>query len=63
MATKKTPPSREQLAALANKLKDAPTIANDEQMSLWASIGRADGWASMTPSEREDYRVKHNELA
>ncbi|CAG9169897.1 hypothetical protein [Cupriavidus pinatubonensis] len=62
MPTKKTPPTREQLAALADKLKDAPAIGNDAQMALWASIGRADGWASMSQAERDDYRAKHNQL-
>lgn len=62
MAGKKPQPTREQLAALAGKLKDAPTIGNDAQAALWESIGRADGWASMSPSEKDSYRVRHDVL-
>jgi len=60
MATKKAPPTREQLAA---KLKGAPATSNDAQAALWASIGRADGWSAMTEAERDEYRAKHNQLA
>jgi hypothetical protein len=60
--TKKSPPTREQLAALAAKLNDAPVIGNDAQMSLWVSIGRADGWASMSKQEKDDYRARHDGL-
>jgi hypothetical protein len=62
MTEKKSPPSREQLAALAAKLKDAPAIGNAAQAALWESIGRADGWAPMSQSERADYRVRHDSL-
>jgi len=62
MATKKTPPTREQLAALQAKLKDAPAIGNDQQAALWESIGRAEGWASMSQQLKDDYRVRHDQL-
>lgn len=64
MATpKKPPPSREQLIALAAKIKDAPGVNNQAQMDLWLSIGKADGWAAMSPSEKESYRARHSQLA
>lgn len=59
---KKSPPTREQLAALAVKLNEAPAISNAAQATLWESIGRADGWASMSKPEKDDYRVRHNLL-
>ena len=63
MPTKKTPPTRDQLAALSTTLKDKPATSNDAQAALWASIGRVDGWAAMTEAERNEYRAKHNALA
>lgn len=62
MATKKAAPTREQLAALAKKLNDAPTIGNDKQADLWNSIGRADGWAAMSQASKDDYRARHDQL-
>lgn len=62
MATKKAPPTREQLAALAKKLNDAPTIGNDAQAGMWESIGRADGWAALSPDKRAEYRARHDQL-
>jgi hypothetical protein len=59
---KKAPPSREQLAAVAAKLKDAPSVGDDAQAALWASVGRADGWASMSQAEKDDYRAQHDQL-
>jgi hypothetical protein len=61
-STKKSPPTREQLAALATKLNDAPTVGNDAQASLWESIGRANGWAAMSKPEKDAYRVRHDQL-
>ncbi|PNE59920.1 hypothetical protein A8H39_01875 [Paraburkholderia fungorum] len=62
MAAKKLQPTREQLATLGAKLRDAPTIGNDAQAALWSSIGRADGWASMSQSAKDDYRTRHGLL-
>lgn len=63
MATaKNSPPTREQLAALAAKLHDAPAVGNNEQAALWESIGRATGWASMSKAEKDDYRARHDLL-
>ncbi|MCA7889057.1 hypothetical protein LGM58_38410 [Burkholderia contaminans] len=61
-APKKSQPTREQLAALAAKLNDAPAVSNDAQAALWESIGRACGWASMSKLEKEEYRVRHDRL-
>ncbi len=60
--TKKASPTREQLAALATKLKGAPAVSNDAQQKLGESIGRADGWASMSQQQRDDYRTQHDLL-
>lgn len=62
MATTKTPPTREQLQALAAKLNAAPAIGNDQQAALWESIGRADGWAVLSQSLKGEYRVRHDQL-
>lgn len=62
MATKKAPPTREQLVALAKKLNDAPTIGNERQADLWNSIGRVDGWAALSPEKKAEYRASHDQL-
>lgn len=57
-----TSPTREQLAALASRVKEAPAIGNDAQAALWASVGRADGWAAMSLAAKADYRARHDQL-
>ncbi|CAJ4329648.1 Uncharacterised protein [Burkholderia pseudomallei] len=59
---KKSQPTREQLTALAAKLNDAPVVGNSAQAALWQSIGRADGWASMSKLEKDSYLLRHDQL-
>lgn len=59
---KKVPPTREQLATLAAKLKGAPVVGNDAQANLWKSMGGADSWASMSHQDKEKYRAQHDLL-
>lgn len=59
----KAKPTREQLAALAAKLADAPAIGNDDQGRLWDEIGGADGWAAMDAQAKTIFRARISSAA
>lgn len=51
-------PSHAELASLAAKLKDAPTISNAAQAAMWKEIGAATGWAVMEEAEKAAFRIR-----
>ena len=60
---KKAKPTREQLLALANQLKDAPTVSDEAQLQLWNEIGGAQGWAAMTADEKATFVARWEAVA
>lgn len=56
-------PTREQLAALAAQLADAPTVGNSVQARLWAEIGAAKGWTAMSPPAKSDFLARFSAAA
>ncbi|MBB2158024.1 hypothetical protein HLH33_17275 [Gluconacetobacter diazotrophicus] len=51
-------PSRAELASLATKLKDAPTVYNAAQAAMWQEIGAADGWAATGEADKSAFRAR-----
>lgn len=63
--TAKQKPTREQLAALAHRLADAPVINpnNDAQNRAWDEIGGSRGWAALDADAKASFRARMKSLA
>jgi hypothetical protein len=51
-------PSPADLASLAMKLKDAPSVSNTAQAAMWKDIGAATGWAAMNETDKAAFRAR-----